>query len=196
MSALKAFGFVGIDAGVIDPYVPGTNYLSETASFTNIAHLVTGSVGATDIRPRVSAMITAGVKPIVDVSALFFYKPANTLKLRPDYATQWAAFTSTSQVSTFLPYIAAFYIADEPYYQNCTYADLNTAVSTVKASFPTIPTTFIEAYLAVSGMIVPAKFDLVGFDMYQVDPLGSAYQTLLRTLKSALVKSPWRGRAR
>jgi hypothetical protein len=63
--------------------------------------------------------------------------------------------------------VAAFYLMDEPQWRGATPAELHTAATTIKATYPGIPVMMVEAGPQVtSSLQVPTSVDWVGFDWY------------------------------
>jgi Secretion system C-terminal sorting domain len=190
---LKYFGFVAIDCLYDDPLDASntTNYISEVDSFSNINHMCVFDP-TENMVARVNLMNSHCVKPILDVQSIFF-EYVDTLgpsganyDLHPNYNSRWLAFMSLNSAVLNANKIGCFYIADEPFWNGISYAEINTVCTVLKSSYPTIPLLMIEAYTMVNAMQVPPAMDWVGFDRYgsydpQTDP---DFQDNLDTLKS------------
>ncbi len=193
-SGAKYFGYALIDCGHDDPFdtSPKTNYVTEVAAFTNIAQMCVFSPND-NIVSRLNLMTKNGMTAMLSVQGIFFAgKPdASTgsglkFTLLPDYKTRWTTFIQTNQLSQHTSQVGAFYVADEPGWNGISAEELQIAADTIKASFPTVVTTFVEAPGALSNLKVPTSIDVIGFDHYAIpDPeTNSTFQSELTLLKS------------
>lgn len=164
------FGYVGIDCG--------TNYIQEVASYSNLNHLCV--YDAVDIRSRLQAFKTNGVKAFLDLHFLFFEEggapggSGSGFELRADYQTRWDLFKNTNAEVLTSDFIGAFYVAEEPTWLGLTATDVQTVARLVKADFPQVPVALIEAHQALQDLVVPVEVDWVGMDYYgAIDPLNA-----------------------
>ncbi|HEY7122224.1 MAG TPA: hypothetical protein VH329_06660 [Solirubrobacterales bacterium] len=88
-----------------------------------------------------------------------------TCELYPNYQARWARLADA--VRSRIGKVGAFYLMDEPQYRGATPAELHTAATTIKATYPSIPVMMVEAGPQVSSSLqVPTSVDWVGFDWY------------------------------
>lgn len=170
----KYYGFTLIDC-------TANNYVIATAPFTNIGHMC--AYDPSDyIVARLSLMAANNMLAILSVQGIFF----DGATLRRDYQSRWDRFIAVNKLDAYLAKLAAFYVADEPFWNGVKYADLKTVSDTIKKRFPGVATMFIEAYPMLSVMQVPASIDVIGFDRYAVlDPYrDNSYRTQLESLKN------------
>lgn len=174
-SHLRYFGYVAVDCGWDDPHdaSPKSSYLDEVASFTNLAHMC--AYGHTDdVRARLDAMERARVRPLLDVSSIFWVDVDDdtmvvNYDLAPDYAEHWVSFVAANGLAT--RDLGAIYPVDEPILNGVTYDELAEAVVAVKTALPNAPVLVVEAYTELAELRVPAQVDWLGFDRYGVaDP--------------------------
>lgn len=189
---LEWFGFVGVSCQVDDPNddVGPSDYLDETAAFTNLAHVCAFDL---DMRDELTATHEAGVHAMLDVSSLLFEwvpGPApsgsgSRVVLRADAEEQWATFVLTNESVLDRDHIAALYLVDEPAWNGATTADIDAAARLVEATHPELPSVIVEAPDALDDAHFPASVDWIGFDRYgTVDPATDvAYQANLTTLR-------------
>ncbi len=192
---LKYFGFVAIDCFYDDPLDAGTmtNYITEVDSFSNIAHMCVYDYTDT-IVSRVNLMNSYCVNPLLHVQEIFFQivdtsAPSGTnYDLHPNFTARWTTFIATNSSVLNSSQIECFYVADEPFWNGISLADMDTVCALVKNAFPTIPILMVEAYTTVGVMQVPQLVDWVGFDRYGVfDPqFDPAFQQDLDTVKARL----------
>lgn len=192
---LHYFGFVAIDCFYDDPLDASatTNYITEVDSFSNIAHMCVYDY-TDNIVARTNLMNAHCVNPILHIQEIFF-QYVDTLApsganydLRANFATRWATFVATNASVLQPSKIGCFYIADEPFWNGISLADMDTVCALIKSTFPSIPLLMVEAYTTVNTMQVPQAMDWVGFDRYgtfdpQTDP---AFLENMDTLKSRL----------
>ncbi|HHN74255.1 MAG TPA: hypothetical protein ENK10_03420 [Acidobacteria bacterium] len=191
---LEHFGFALVDCGFDDPLdgVVKTNYADEVAPFSNIAHLCvfqpTDSIGG-----RLATFAALQMRAILSVESLFFNRvpdfsspSGSRLTLRGDYLARWQQFLAVNGSVIDEDTVAALYLADEPFWNNCAAADLQAVADLLEASRPGIPTLIVEAAPALASLVVPASVDWIGFDHYGVlDPGSDAtYLGELDLLKS------------
>jgi hypothetical protein len=187
---LQYYGFVAVDSHWHDPLdtevtpigvPPGrTNYIDEVAPFTNANHMTV--FGATDnVVSRLDNFAAHGSKALLDVHAVLFWNsgsgepapdPNSAAVLQPwtDQAQRWSSWVSLNQAALDATHVATLYIADEPYLNGLTFAQLEAASDLVKASKPDLPVSFIEAWSALDKLRVPTSTDWVGFDDYVSNP--------------------------
>lgn len=177
-SHLKYFGFAIIDCLYDDPLddEPTTNYISEVESFSNIAQMCVYDYNS-NITDRVTLMNNHCVLPIVHIQSIFYEFVDNSAPsgenhdLISDYESRWNTFKTANNLVLDSSKIAAFYIADEPFWNGLTYSDLEIVSNLIKADFPNIPTMLIEASGALSMLEVPVSVNWLGFDEYGIfDP--------------------------
>jgi hypothetical protein len=213
-SQIKYFGFSAVDVGLVDPNTPvstpyyttvpsGTSqYVSEVGGFSNLNHLWVYDPSVS-IVTRLNQFQAAGTQAMVDVKDIFLTCSAGSggsgsgtiCTLRSDWTTRWNTFLSTNTGAN-LAVVGAIYIADEPAWNNVSPSDLATIATTVKASFPSTPVTYVEAYQMVDPsnptgnnmVVIPTNVDWVGFDHYgTADPsTNSQYLSELAVLKSKM----------
>jgi hypothetical protein len=178
--------------------------LTQTYSYTNVAVTNPDCQGSSSapyvcgscqsipsVVGTVNAMAAKGVKAIVDLAQVFFCATAATgghWTLRSDYATAWQSFRTANATVLDAGHVASLYVMDEPTLNGVTFSELSAATTAVKQAFPTIPTSMVEAYVSVSGLIIPSNMDWIGIDQYAVgDPATDlTYQNQLQILKSKL----------
>jgi hypothetical protein len=86
-------------------------------------------------------------------------------ELYPNYQARWARLADA--VRSRIGKVGAFYLMDEPQYRGATPAELHTAATTIKATFPGTPVMMVEAGPQVTASLqVPSSVDWVGFDWY------------------------------
>jgi hypothetical protein len=178
--------------------------LTQTTSYTNVEAVHADCIGATayqcgscgsppSVVNELNSITAKGDKAVLGLSEVLFCfdTTANRWKLRPDYTTNWTSFQTTNTSVLDATHLASLYIMDEPTHNGVTFSELNTATSLVKGSYPSIPTSMVEASVSVGSLIVPSSMDWVGFDQYAVgDPAtDNAYQSNLLNLKSKLSAS-------
>ena len=177
-SHLKYFGFAIIDCLYDDPLdnEPTTNYISEVESFSNIAQMCVYDY-TSNITDRVTLMNNHCVLPIVHIQSIFYELVDNSapsgenLDLISDYESRWNTFKTANNLVLDSSKIAAFYIADEPFWNGLTFSDLDIVSNLIKADFPNIPIMLIEASGALSMLEVPVSVNWLGFDEYGIfDP--------------------------
>jgi hypothetical protein len=86
-------------------------------------------------------------------------------ELYPDYKARWGRLADA--VRSRIGKVGAFYLLDEPQFRGATPAELHTAATTIKATFPGTPVMMVEAGPQVTPSLqVPSSVDWVGFDWY------------------------------
>jgi hypothetical protein len=196
-SPLKYFGYAAVDCGVTDPNdaVSKTNYVTEVAAFSNFAQMCAFDP-ADNIVSRLQLMSQNNVQAMLSIQAIFFYgvpdatQPSGMkFSLFPNYKARWNTFIANNSLAQHTAQIAAFYIVDEPVWNGVSAQDLKTASDTVKASFPSVPTTLIESAPGIAYLQVPTSIDWIGFDHYaianpQTDLVFQAELALLKSKRS------------
>lgn len=190
---LQYFGYTGVRSEAD---------LTQTYSYTNITAFHALCTGSTDcgncganqsVVNDLNATSAKNVKVVLGLSDVLFCRDTatNRWQLRPDYITSWNSFRTANSSVLDSAHVASFYIMDEPTWNGVTFSELNSATNLVKGSYPTIPTSIVEAFPAVSNLIIPSAMDWIGFDQYGVsDPATSnSYQATLSTLKSKMTAS-------
>lgn len=194
--------YFGYDDGAVTPAD-----LFQTYSYTNWAQVNPNCQG-TSTTPYVCGQCQSipsivntlggtyakGVKANVDLSQVLFCLTAPSgghWTLRSDYASAWQSFRTANAAVLDANHVASFYIMDEPTLNGVTFSELSTATSAVKAAYPTIAASMVEAYISVGSLIVPSNMDWVGIDQYGIgDPATDVvYQQQLGILKSKLSAS-------
>lgn len=195
---IKYFGFALVDYYIDDPNdsVFLDNYIFEVDSFSNIAQMYVRNYYDTIIS-RVNLMDAHCVRPVIDISAVFYFTAdsnapsGKNYDLHPDYVSRWNTFRTTNISVLDSNKIAAFYIMDEPYWNGLDFNELNQTCVLVKQDFPEIPLMFIEAWPVVDSVVVPVDIDLLGFDKYGVYDVStdSDYIARLEIIKNKRNKS-------
>jgi hypothetical protein len=109
-----------------------------------------------------------------------------TCELHPDYKARWARLADA--VRSRIGKVAAFYLMDEPQWRGATPAELHTAATTIRATYPEIPVMMVEAGPQVTPSLkVPTSVNWVGFDWY-CQPFADVERTLA-TLTSRVTPS-------
>jgi len=146
-------------------FVESTHYgrhLDEVADYANI-HWVQGLPGLRKCAAR-------GTQCILETRWQFFLSGRGedgkaTSTLRPDFRAQWDALADA--IGPDIDSVAAFYMLDEPYWNGASAQDLNTAIETVKATFPDKPVMVVFARPSMTDeLLVPPLADWAGFDLY------------------------------
>lgn len=192
---LRYFGFVGVDSMWDDPLDDSdkTNYLDETAGFTNIAHLSVFDPAAS-VADRLRAMQAAGVQAVVDTNPLFYEvvdPPIDETgsggdhRLRPNYRELWDQWVAANPLEELQSAIACFHLADEPGWTGVQHEELMEQIRCIREAYPWARLMLIEAGYVVGEMQVPTEVDWVGFDYYAIpDPYNDPrFREPLRLLK-------------
>ncbi len=197
-SHIKFFGFVLVDTFWDDPSdnEPKTNYIDEVYSFSNIADLLVLNP-SDNIVGRIDAIANLQMKSILHVSTIFFEQVGTagqsgaSYNLRNDYQERWDELVTTNQLLSNQTKIQAFYVGEEPTWNDISFSELKAATDYIKAAFPTIPILIIEASTAVNSLQIPNSVDWIGFDHYFIkDPnSNAAFQNELNLLKSKINNS-------
>ena len=139
--------------------------------------------GPTDnIVARLNRFAEKGVKAVIPLDDIFFYSqtvPGCTFDpfqdqsctqtfIRPDYRTRWDTFVQTNQLKLQEAKIGAFWVKDEPAWNNLSVSSLAAAANIVKTDFPSVPTLAIEGWPAMDRFQMPSSIDWIGFDFYGV----------------------------
>ena len=188
---LRYFGYAEVDCG--------TNYIDEVASFTNLAHLCI-TLPSDTIVSRLDRFAARGVKAVINLDSIFFMSTVDRgctpdpfqdrscvlTTLRADYRTRWDTFVQTNQLKLQEAKIGAFWVKDEPAWNNLSVSSLAAAANIVKTDFPSVPTLAIEGWPAMDRFQMPSSIDWIGFDFYGVrNPATNAqYQRYFSILKS------------
>ncbi len=190
---LKYFGYFLIDVGQPSTFnpLPNNNYINEVASFTNLNQIAV-YYPTENLVSRINLMHSLCTKPFVSLQELLYYQiDANApsgkhLKLYADYQARWNTFKATNGIVLVPEKIGAFYMVDEPKWNNVSFDDLNMVSQMVKSDYPTIPVLVIEAYTQINALQVPTTVDWIGFDRYfMFNPsTNSSYQQNLADIKS------------
>ncbi len=178
--------------------------ITKTLELTKIPYINIVSIGTVNTETGILAVTASGKKTIVNIQDIFFEKSPNPdskrtfpqnpdLQLRLDYKSRWQAFVDLNNLTQYVQGIATFFLVDEPYWNNLTYDELQTASSFIKQSFPSVPVSMAEAFTVLdsmngSSLRVPPTIDWVGFDKYGVvhPATDTAIRANLNTLKAAL----------
>ena len=188
---LRYFGYAEVDCG--------TNYIDEVASFTNLAHLCI-TLPSDTIVSRLDRFAARGVKAVINLDSIFFMSTVDRgctpdpfqdrscvlTTLRADYRTRWDTFVQTNQLKLQEAKIGAFWVKDEPAWNNLSVSSLAAAANIVKTDFPSVPTLAIEGWPAMDRFQMPSSIDWIGFDFYGVrNPATNVqYQYYFSILKS------------
>jgi hypothetical protein len=116
----------------------------------------------------------------------------NDFDLRSDYVSRWSVFVNEKMALLTSDVIDTFYLADEPYHRNITYADLKKAAGLVKRTFPGMHIAVTESVTGGLELFsAPSEIDRVGFDVYGIkDPATSPlYLKALALLRSKLLSN-------
>ncbi|MDA9774541.1 hypothetical protein N9B82_06250 [Saprospiraceae bacterium] len=193
---LQFFGYTLVDTYWDDPTDSEgkTNYIDEVSDFTNIADILV--VRPEDnIGPNLSRFETEGVKALIHLHEIFFERigdsDENSLSdydLRFDYQSRWDNLMDNSQLEIHKDKIAAFYLGEEPMWNNITVEDYKTASDYIHQTLPGIPIMLIEAYRTIDLLDIPSSTEWVGFDHYFIkDPKTDIdFQNELKMLKSKM----------
>ena len=195
--SLRHFGYALVDCGFDDPLDASTqtNYVTEVASFTNIAQMCVFDPNE-NITDRLQLMSQNGLKAFLSVQAIFFVGTPDVthgggmnFDIHPQFQARWDNFVKTNKLLQSNSDIAAFYIVDEPIWNGITFSDLKIATDAVKATFPSIPTAIIEAPGGIDTLQVPRSIDWIGFDHYAIprpdtDPTFRNELALLKSKRS------------
>jgi hypothetical protein len=194
-ATVKYFGFILTDVGWDDPNDGAskkTNYVDEVASFANTGDIMVTSP-TDNIVGRLQLMKNNNMSAILHLHELLFQqvgtggsKSGVLYDLRPDYKARWTTFVSTNKLTANTSLIRAFYIGEEPVWNDVSFAELKSATDYVKSTIPSIPIMVVEAFASVNSLQVPTSVDWLGFDVYAIkDPFNDTeYRNLLDTLKS------------
>ena len=171
-SGLKYFGYF---AARITP--SGGDHLAEVANRSNLNWV---QISDPD---RYAPEVLDGCKPrgcLISTGHEFFTGcdsvHAPTCALHPDYAARWGRLADA--VRSRIDKVAAFYLMDEPQWRGATPAELHTAATTIKATFPGMPVMMVEAGPQVTPSLqIPTSVDWVGFDWY-CQPFADVEKTL------------------
>ena len=171
---LKYFGYYFVDVEYDDNPNDGitfNNYTPEVASFTNLNQMA-AYFPAQNLVARINAMNAQCTKPFLAFQDVFYYQVDNNAPsgkhyvLYADYQARWNEFKAVNGSVLNAQKIGAFYMIDEPIWNNVSFADLNNVSQMMKADYPTIPILLIEAYNQINSLQVPTSVDWLGFDRY------------------------------
>ncbi len=176
-SELSFFGFALTDAYFDDPHDNEVkiNYVDEVADFTNIIHMGLKSLDE-NITSRLAVLDNNNEKAILHLHDLFFQEISSGngrghYTLRDNYIDLWDNFAKINALENHLHEIAAFYLADEPFWNHISYEELDSAATLLKDRIPTVPILIIESYASLNDLKVPSAVDWIGFDQYDtIDP--------------------------
>ncbi len=162
--SIKYFGFAVTDCE--------ENLLSEVDSFVNLVDMCIFDFS--NIHNRIVANTEGNNQVILNIAGIFIESipdPASSTGvkyyLNENYAELFKIWVSAN-LDLPLEKIAAFYIADEPAWNDMAMADLATVAAHVKDAYPTIPIMVIEAYTAIQSLEITDDIDWIGFDKYGV----------------------------
>ncbi len=195
--SLRYFGYALVDCGSDDPLDASTqtNYLTEVASFTNIAQMCVFDPNE-NITDRLQLMSQRGLKAFLAIQAIFFVGTPDATQgggmnfnIHPQYQARWNNFVKNNNLLQNHSNIAAFYIVDEPVWNGVSFSELKIATDAVKATFPSIPTAIVEAPAGIGNLQVPTSIDWIGFDHYAIprpdtDPTFRKELALLKSKRS------------
>ena len=190
---LRYFGFALVDCGIDDPFDGSarTSYVTEVAPFSNAGHMC-ASGPADVIVDRLKVMSDHEMKAVLSVQEVLFLRTQAGLPghqkydLHPEFRERWQTFVAANDLAANHSSILAFYVFDEPVWNDVSYAELKTAADLVKESFPSIPTLIMEAYPTIDDLIVPESIDWIALVRFGIlDPNSDEqYRAELRTLKA------------
>lgn len=171
---LKYFGYYFVDVEYDDNPNDGivfNNYTSEVSSFTNLNQMA-AYFPSQNLVARINSMNAQCTKPFLAFQDMFYNRidnnapSGNHYVLYPDYQARWNEFKAVNGSVLNASKIGAFYMIDEPKWNNVSYDDLNNVSQMIKADYPDIPILLIEAYPQVAYIQVPTSVDWLGFDRY------------------------------
>lgn len=174
-NSLEYFGYANVECG--------TSYVDEVSGFTNINQLCPAS-HEDDIRGRMDNMLMNGIMPLISLQSILF----DGSSLKNNFRRDFNRFARLNDFDNYYD-LVSFYLYDEPYLNNVSYKDIETAASAVKKTLIDPLLFQIEAYTHVGEMEVPDEIDVIGFDMYGiVDPATDqryidVYNTFLSKMK-------------
>jgi len=174
-------GDPGIEVNFFYGYFMYKNYLAEMEGHANIV------LGPTSI-PYIQEAKSRGMKPLVWLATTvnLWNVVGDHLELRPDYLQLWEAYAAT--IAPYIDDIYGFYPVDEPFWASKLSAqDQNALNLAIKATFPGKPilTTFARPTIDAANFVVPATYDIVGYDNFYGASFESDY-TYYQVLKSKL----------
>ena len=192
---LEYFGFTLVDTYWDDPTDSETkiNYSDEVHSFSNMADILV--VGPSDnIAAKIQDMQDLQMKGILHLNEIFFEVSGSAAPsgvsygLRSDYQSRWDEFSGINNLVNIQDNIQAFYIGEEPTWNDISFSELKSASDYVKTAIPNVPIMIVEAYPIIGSLQIPTSVDWVGFDHYFVkDPKNDPnFLSELNVLKSKL----------
>jgi hypothetical protein len=190
---LKYFGYFFVDVEQDDPHdaVDKKNFTDEVAGFSNIAQM-TAYYPTQDLRTRIQLMNAKCIKPFISLQELFYTQSRppgatrTTFTLVSNYREQWQTFKTVNGPMLSAASVGAFYLADEPVWNNLSFEDLDTVSKLVKADYPDVPNMIVEAFPVLDQLRVPTTVDWVGFDRYMVfkPSADASFLAQVKTMKS------------
>ena len=93
---------------------------------------------------------------------------------------------TTNQLDQHTDLLQAFYIGEEPTWNDIDSTELKAACDYVKLSIPEVPIMVVEAFPVLEELVVPNSVDWLGFDRYFImDPQqDSSFQADLSIIKA------------
>ncbi len=178
--SLKDFGFAlaTVDRQTIRELAPFSSLVDIPWDHPELAELVTYAR-------------SYDMKALISVHGLFFdHNATRSWFLRPDYHQRWQEFVGHQREILGYGSVWAFYLVDEPFWNEVPLADLITANATVKQSFPLIPTmaSMNRHDIDAAPSDLPSElFDIAGYHAYATpeDPnTDPDYQHYLRLFQN------------
>ena len=131
--------------------IDDTTRLSDIGFYTDVA-VYRPVTFTSDIRLLLSEMATEQMKAMIDLTSVLWCDTPAPRHLCSDYLQRLAAFAATNDGYLTSDYLIAFYVIDEPILSGIPVSSVNLAIQAVKARFPGIPTSYVEAYLPIGAM--------------------------------------------
>lgn len=196
---LQYFGYTLVDVYWDDPTDDDgkLNYIDEVADFSNIADLLVVEP-TQNIEENLQTMNSFNVKAVIHLNEIFFEitgssgeKSGVQYDLRTDYKERWDTFINTNKIDENKELIEAFYIGEEPTWNDISFEELEAACDYAKATIPDVKVFVVEAFPVLEELEIPASVDWAGFDHYFIaDPVNNQqYRSELDLLKSKMTSN-------
>jgi hypothetical protein len=131
--------------------IDDTTRLSDIGFYTDVAVYRPGTF-TSDIRALLGDMASHQMKAMIDLTSVLWCDTPAPRHLCGDYLQRLAAFAASNDGYLTSGYLVAFYVIDEPILSGIPISSVNLAIQAVKARFPGIPTSYVEAYLVIGAM--------------------------------------------